>query len=78
MGVLMGYWWAIMRKAWGLRWEDARCEADEELAAQRDEAWNLVERAVEQMFGGIKIMTHEELRQRKRVEGRNRETESED
>ena len=48
MGVLMAYWWAIMRKAWGLRWEDARCEVDDELAAQRDEAWNLVERAVEQ------------------------------
>ena len=30
------------------------------------------------MFGGIKIMTQEELRQRKWAESRKRETESED
>lgn len=61
MGVLMAYWWAIMKKACGLRWEDRRCEADEELAADRDEAWNLVNRAIGQMFGQIGIMTREEL-----------------
>ena len=51
MGVLMAYWWAIMKKARDLRWENSRCEADKELAAQRDEAWNLVNRAIGQMFG---------------------------
>ena len=54
-----------MQKACGLRWEDSRCEADEELAADRDEAWKLVNRAIGQMFGQIGIMTREELRNSK-------------
>ena len=72
IGVLMAYWWAIMKKACGLRWEDSRCEADEELAADRDEAWNLVNRAIGQMFGQIGIMTREELRA-KRLTNQNRQ-----
>ena len=59
-GVLMSYWWAIMKKAGELRWEEERCEADETLAADRDDAWNLVDRAVNQMLGNLKIMTREE------------------
>ena len=66
MGVLLAYWWAIMRKACGLRWEDHRCDADERLAADRDEAWELVERAIRQMLGDIRVMTPEELQQRRR------------
>ena len=72
IGVLMAYWWALMRKACSLRWEDSRCEANEELAADRDEAWNLVNRAIGQMFGQIGIMTREELRA-KRLTNRNRQ-----
>ena len=72
IGVLMAYWWAIMQKACGLRWEDSRCEADEELAADRDEAWKLVNRAIGQMFGQIGIMTREELRA-KRLTNQNRQ-----
>ena len=65
IGVLMAYWWAIMQKACGLRWEDSRCEADKELAADRDEAWDLVNRAIGQMFGRIRIMTREELQEKR-------------
>ena len=72
IGVLMVYWWAIMQKACSLRWEDWRCDADEELAADREEAWNLVNRAIGQMFGQIAIMTREELREKKRSDNLNR------
>ena len=61
-----------MKKACGLRWEDWRCEADEELMADCDEAWNLVNRAIGQMFGQIGIMTREELRA-KRLTNQNRQ-----
>ena len=64
MGVLMAYWWAIMKKARDLRWENSRCEADKELAGQRDEAWSLVNRAIGQMFGNTRTMTREERIQR--------------
>ena len=66
IGVLMAYWWAIMKKAWGLRWPHAQCEADTDLAAQREEAWDLVDRAIAQMFGQLKVMTHEELLAKRR------------
>lgn len=75
IGVLMAYWWAIMKKACELRWEDSRCEADEELAADRDEAWNLVNRAIGQMFGQIGIMTRDELSE-KRLRARTRKLET--
>lgn len=64
IGVLMAYWWAIMKKARDLRWEDSQCEADEELAADRDEAWNLVNRSIGEMFGQIGILTQEKLREK--------------
>ena len=63
-GVLITYWWAIMKTACGLRWEDARCKANEDLAADRDEAWGLVIRAISQMLGPIRVMTQEELREK--------------
>ena len=50
IGVLLAYWWAIMETALDLRWEDKRCKLDEALAADREEARNLVKRAVEQML----------------------------
>ena len=75
IGVLVAYWWAIMQKACGLRWEDSRCEADKELAADRDEAWNLVNRAIGQMFGQISIMTPDEL-QEKSLKARTRNLET--
>ena len=50
VGVLMAYWWAIMEAALELRWEEKRCGLDEALAADREEARNLVNRAVEQML----------------------------
>ena len=62
LGVLLAYWRAIMSKACELRWEDHRCEADRRLAADRDEAWGLVDRAVSQMWGHIKFLSPEELR----------------
>lgn len=61
LAVLLAYWRAIMKTACGLRWEDARCEADDGLAADRDEAWALVDRAIEQMLGNISVMIREEL-----------------
>ena len=51
VGVLLAYWWAIMESAWRHRWEEERCESDEALAADREEADNLMERAVHQMLG---------------------------
>ena len=50
VGVLLAYWWAIMEMAWKLRWEEERCELDEALADDRQEAGNLVNRAVVQML----------------------------
>ena len=50
VGVLMAYWWTIMEKALELRWEEERCRLDEALAADREEARNLANRAVEQML----------------------------
>ena len=67
--MLLAYWWAIMDNACELRWEDSRCAADERLAADRDEAWELVERAIRQMLRGVSVMTSEELRAR-RMENR--------
>ena len=49
-GVLMAYWWAIMNKAWELRWKKDRCRNDERLASDRDEARVLVDRAIKQML----------------------------
>ena len=69
IGVLLAYWWAIMDNACELRWEDSRCAADERLAADPDEAWELVERAIRQMLRGVSVMTSEELRAR-RMENR--------
>ena len=66
LGVLLAYWWAIMKKAHGLRWPDAVCEADKELAADRDEAWALVDRAAGQMFGDVRVLSHEELQEKAR------------
>ena len=63
--VLMSYWRAIMKKARELRWDDERCKTDESLAADRDEAWDLVEKAIGQMFGNLKIMTQEELQEKR-------------
>ncbi|MCY3819296.1 MAG: hypothetical protein OXH52_08035 [Gammaproteobacteria bacterium] len=65
LGILLAYWWAIMKKACGLRWEDARCEADKELAADRDEAWALVDRATGQMFGNIKVLSRQGLEKKR-------------
>ena len=48
IGVLFAYWRAIMKKARDLRWDDSHCGKDKRFAAERDEAWNLVERAVGQ------------------------------
>ena len=53
IGVLLAYWCAIMKSAWHLRWEEERCEADEALAADREEAGDLVARAAEQMLGNL-------------------------
>ena len=50
VGVLMAYWWTIMEEALELRWEEERCRLDETLAADREDARNLVNRAVEQML----------------------------
>ena len=50
VGVLLAYWRALMETAWQLRWEEERCELDEALATDREEARNLVNRAVEQML----------------------------
>ena len=49
---LMVYWAAIMSSALDLRWEAKRCEANADLAADRGEAKNLLDRAVEQMRDG--------------------------
>ena len=35
------------------------------LAADRDEAWDLVEKAIGQMFGNLKIMTQKELQEKR-------------
>ena len=48
-GVLMAYWWSIMKKAHVLRWRQEDCDKDARLASDRDEAWKLVERARTQM-----------------------------
>ena len=48
-GVLMAYWLSIMTMAHRLRWGQEDCEKDVGLAADRDEAWKLVERARTQM-----------------------------
>ena len=48
IGVLTAYWRAIMKKARDLRWNDSHCGKDKRFAEERDEAWNLVERAVDQ------------------------------
>ena len=53
IGVLMAYWWAIMRKAHKLRWPDELCESDEARTSDRDEAWKMVNRAIGQMFGNV-------------------------
>ena len=53
IGVLLAYWWAIMETAWQLRWEEKRCEKDAGLAADRDEAPDLVNRAIAQMLGNL-------------------------
>ena len=50
IGVLLAYWWAIMELAWCLRWEEERCEKNKDLAADREEARMLMDRAVGQMF----------------------------
>ena len=74
--VAFGLVLAIIKKACGLRWEDSRCEADEELVADRDEAWNLVNRAIGQMFGQIGIMTREGLQEKKSLKTRTRKLET--
>ena len=48
-GVLMAYWWSTMKTAHVLRWRQEDCDRDERLAANRDEAWTLVEKARHQM-----------------------------
>ena len=53
IGILMAYWWAIMRKAHKLRWPDDLCANDEGLALDRDEAWKLTQRTIGQMFGNM-------------------------
>lgn len=49
---LIAYWAAIMSFALGLRWEAKRCEANADLAADREEAKNLLDRSVDQMRDG--------------------------
>ena len=65
IGVLMAYWWAIMRQARRMRWEEARCAEDPALKADRDEAWALVDRATAQMFGRFAVLTRDQLRERR-------------
>ena len=65
LGVLVSYWWAIMMKALKLRWLDDKCENDERLREDRDEAEALVNRAIWQMLGHLSVMTDDELKQRR-------------
>ena len=55
IGVLVAYWRAIMKHARDLRWNDSHCGKDKRFAAERDEAWNLVERAAGQAIGRCRI-----------------------
>ena len=61
LSVLLAYWWAIMNKALELRWPEVVCAKDKDFASNRDEARALTKRAIGQMFGDLKVLTDEEV-----------------
>ena len=61
LDVLLAYWWAIMNKALELRWPEVICVKDKDVASDRDEARALTKRAIRQMFGDLKVLTNDEV-----------------
>lgn len=51
IAVLMTYWEVVMRRAWELRWPDCNCKSNKRLAEDRDNAKDMMEKAIRQGLG---------------------------
>ena len=51
IAVLLTYWEVIMRRAWELRWPDSNCKSNKRLTEDRDNAKNMMDKAIKQGLG---------------------------